>query len=105
MSLSVSGEKSCGMVCVNMCAHPIPCASHTSVHMACIPVLRNSAHIVNILMSVSLGFRMSVCPRHPWSVVCGSAPLLLRLEYRPGTPPHLTLRLEGRFISGGGTQR
>lgn len=72
--------------------------------MVCV---RECAHIVNILMSVSLGFRMAVCLSCLWSAVCGSAPLPLRLSgVSPGHPSPLPyLRLKGRFISGGGTQR
>ena len=48
-------------------------------------------HTVNILILVSLSFRIVICLSCLWSVLRGSGPLSLHpLECRPGTPPLLT---------------
>lgn len=73
------------------------CAGH-------VPGPRNSERRVNILMLVSPGFRVSVCLGYLWSEVCGSASASpVWSGARHPSPPHP--RLQGRFTSGGGTQR
>lgn len=80
-------------MCSHMSHYTDSSPSESTAH---IPVLHNSVHIVNILMSFILA---SACVAQPLLVsvwLWASA----HSNVAPGIPPQLTPRLQGRFISG-----